>query len=89
MSRAGDTVSRDDGGDQVVVCKVNPRDVVSVPTDSNFGKLRVCRYEVVSVLKTIYAAPVTGQPMAKRAVTPEVVRKIAAEHREMGKFKLD
>jgi hypothetical protein len=35
-------------GDVVIVCKVNPRDVVSVPTDYNNAKMRVCRYEVVS-----------------------------------------
>lgn len=30
--------------------KVNPRDVVSVPTDHNNQKMRVCRYESVSVV---------------------------------------
>jgi hypothetical protein len=30
--------------------KVNPRDVVSVPTDSNDEKLRVCRYYVLDVV---------------------------------------
>lgn len=35
------------GGDRVVVCKVNPRDVVSVPTDYNDAKMRVCEYEVL------------------------------------------
>jgi len=32
----------------VVVCKVNPADVVAVPTDYNNTKMRVCQYEVVS-----------------------------------------
>lgn len=32
----------------VVEVKVNPRDVVAVPTDSNGQKMRVCRFEVVS-----------------------------------------
>ena len=27
--------------------RVNPRDVVSVPTDSNWEKVRVCRYEII------------------------------------------
>jgi hypothetical protein len=35
-------------GHKVVVVKVNPRDVVSVPTDYNNTKMRVCEYEVVS-----------------------------------------
>lgn len=33
---------------RVVIVKVNPEDVVSVPTDSSFMKMRVCRYEVVA-----------------------------------------
>jgi hypothetical protein len=38
-------------GDRVVVVKVNPKDVVSVPVDYDNAKMRVCRYEVVSELK--------------------------------------
>jgi hypothetical protein len=38
-------------GDHVIVVKVNPKDVVSVPVDYNNAKMRVCRYEVVSELK--------------------------------------
>lgn len=30
--------------------KVNPRDCVSVPTDSNYEKLRVCRYRVLDTI---------------------------------------
>ena len=30
--------------------KVNPRDVVSVPTDSNWAKVRTCRYEVQEII---------------------------------------
>jgi len=43
-----------DGGNKLMICKVNPRDVVSVPTDSKFQKLRCCRYEVVSEFNTIF-----------------------------------
>jgi len=32
---------------RIVICKVNPRDVVSVPYDSSQQKMRVCRYEVI------------------------------------------
>lgn len=35
-------------GDKVVICKVNPADVVSVPLDSEQQKVRCCRYEVVA-----------------------------------------
>lgn len=32
---------------RVVVCKVNPADVVCVPYDENHQKMRVCKYEVI------------------------------------------
>jgi len=35
------------GSDKIIIVKVNPRDAVSVPTDSNCEKLRTCRYVVV------------------------------------------
>lgn len=49
-----DDEDRGDGGNRLMICKVNPRDVVSVPTDSRFQKLRCCRYEVVSEFNTIF-----------------------------------
>jgi hypothetical protein len=36
-----------DAGYHVVTCKVNPKDVVSVPVDYNNTKMRVCAYEVI------------------------------------------
>lgn len=35
------------GGDRVVICEVNPADVVSIPTDYNNTKMRVCAYTVI------------------------------------------
>lgn len=35
------------GGERVVIVKINPRDVVSIPNDYNQTKGRTCRYEVV------------------------------------------
>jgi hypothetical protein len=35
------------GGERVVIVKINPRDVVSIPTDYNDSKGRACRYEVI------------------------------------------
>lgn len=35
------------GGERIVILKINPRDVVSIPSDYNFTKGRTCRYEVV------------------------------------------
>ena len=39
----------EDGGDQFLIVKVNPMDVVSVPTCSRYQKLRCCKYEVVAL----------------------------------------
>lgn len=35
------------GGDRIVVLKINPADVVSIPTDYNNTKGRCCRYQVI------------------------------------------
>jgi hypothetical protein len=37
-------------GDRVIIVKVNPKNVVSVPTDYKNSKMRVCEYEVVDEL---------------------------------------
>lgn len=38
------------GGERTVIVKINPRDVVSIPSDYNDAKGRACRYEVISEL---------------------------------------
>lgn len=43
-----------EGGNQIVICKVNPADVVSVPSDAKFQKLRACRYEVVAIFEDVF-----------------------------------
>jgi hypothetical protein len=35
------------GGDRIVLCKVHPKDVVSVPTDYGDAKMRTCSYVVI------------------------------------------
>jgi hypothetical protein len=35
------------GGERVVIVKINPADVVSIPSDYNDAKGRACRYEVI------------------------------------------
>ena len=37
----------DTANGRILVLKINPRDVVAVPSDYNFAKMRVCRYEVI------------------------------------------
>lgn len=50
------------GGDRVVIVKVSPADVVSIPVDYNQSKARCCRYEVVGELgvdpEQAFTAPV-------------------------------
>ena len=36
------------GNDKLVLVEIDPADVVSIPTDCNFQKLRTCRYKVVA-----------------------------------------
>ncbi len=38
------------GGDRIMIVKINPRDVVSIPSDYNDTKGRACRYEVIGEL---------------------------------------
>lgn len=38
------------GGSQIVILKINPADVVSIPSDYNNTKGRTCRYQVLDVL---------------------------------------
>lgn len=38
-------------GDKIVIVKINPKDVVSVPRDHNAQKVRICKYEVIEEFK--------------------------------------
>lgn len=61
------------GGCRVVIVKVNPRDVVSIPPDHNCEKARCCTYEVVGELDTDYTfedmeqSVYTGTPPKSKA----------------------
>jgi hypothetical protein len=52
------------GGERIMILKINPRDVVSVPSDYNDTKGRCCRYEVIGELTgsqkpgTVFTKPV-------------------------------
>jgi hypothetical protein len=76
-------------GERVVVVKVNPKDVVSVPVDYNNAKMRVCRYEVVSELKSEDEDAI--QDMAVKAEEPvtlvEADEKMAKELKPKSKAK--
>lgn len=53
-------------GGHVVVCKVNPADVVAIPRDYKNTKMRVCRYEVVSEYEGYYRQE--GDVLSKSSV---------------------
>lgn len=42
------------GGDRVVLCRVNPKDFVSIPTDYNSMKARVCEYTVLKDVTELF-----------------------------------
>jgi hypothetical protein len=42
----------------VLECHVNPRDIVSVPTDCGWAKVRTCRYRVVKAIDAPYSTGV-------------------------------
>jgi hypothetical protein len=63
------------GGERTVIVKINPRDVVSIPSDYNDAKGRTCRYEVIGELnvnpedaftEAVQETAVGSQPVVKR-----------------------
>lgn len=48
-------------GPRVVVVKINPKDVVSVPPDCQFQKCRVCKYEVIDFYEQEIKVAVTDE----------------------------
>lgn len=77
-------------GNRVMLLKINPRDVVAIPTDYNNAKGRCCAYEVVGESDTwreeniLHGKAVYGaEPKPKPKPEPETVKKeekIVAEH---------
>ena len=57
-------------GDNTVVVKVNPRDVVAVPVDYHNAKMRVCRYVVIGIIE-----PEKGEDIKPLAVTKSKKKK--------------
>jgi hypothetical protein len=57
-------------GNTVLAVLVNPRDVVSVPTDYGDAKVRVCRYKVLEVRTEAYSGAVLKTEVEVE-VTPE------------------
>ena len=62
------------GGERTMIVKINPRDVVSIPSDYNDAKGRACRYEVIGELavkpedafvKSVQRTAVGSQPVSR------------------------
>ncbi len=60
------------GGSRIMIVKINPRDVVSIPTDYDFSKGRACRYEVIAELG-VDADEAVDKPVQETANTPAPV----------------
>ena len=56
------------GGERIVIVKINPRDVVSIPNDYNDSKGRACRYEVVDEIDKDKADEAFAQSVQEAAV---------------------
>jgi hypothetical protein len=53
------------GTDRIVIVKVHPKDIVSVPTDCSFHKMRVCSYQVIGEYQGDLVRPLykdSGEP---------------------------
>lgn len=63
-------------GDAVIIVKVNPKDVVSIPTDCSFQKCRVCHYSVIGdyenpLEKKVYTGQVGNNKVVEQQVELE------------------
>lgn len=58
-------------GDRVMILKINPRDVVSIPADYNDAKGRACRYEVIGEIDKDKADEALGKSSVQAAAAPE------------------
>jgi len=68
------------GGDRTVIVKINPADVVSIPSDYNEAKGRACRYEVIGELGVeagdAFTAPVQSNANGTTTVRAKVEPKV-------------
>ena len=59
------------GGSRTMIVKINPRDVVSIPSDYNDSKGRTCRYEVIGELG-VNPEEAFDKPVQEQANQPDV-----------------
>jgi hypothetical protein len=71
---------------RVILCKVNPKDVCSIPHDNSCEKMRVCRYEVIGdVGQNGTEKPFTSNYAPDSEVTNEIINKnepVAQENKD-------
>lgn len=61
------------GQGRVLMLKINPADVVSIPTDYNFAKGRACKYKVIGELKGDAREIVEEKPVLQQAVIADPI----------------
>jgi len=72
-------------GDTLLEVIINPRDVVSVPSDAGGQKMRVCRYRVSQIIKRKVAAPVvTREKKGKTATAAAAILKVLGRRKKQG-----
>lgn len=65
---------------RVVVCKVDPADVVCVPNDESYRKMRVCTYRVIGNYgETLDTGAVSDEPLADVPVDDKKVEAVVKE----------
>lgn len=78
--------------DPIIVVKIHPKDVVSIPSDYNNAKGRCCRYEVIGVLKN-ESQPlndfVSGKPIKTRKVTKKILQNRTDKNLEVKEESID
>jgi len=61
------------GGQRIMILKINPRDVVSIPSDYNDAKGRCCEYEVTGEIDNLDEEGLEGSVYEQAAVTQDRV----------------
>lgn len=75
----------------VMVCKVNPADVVAIPADYSDTKMRVCKYEVIGEYEGYYTKPenVLGNTTVNNGVVATGTFKVEVRHYEGDSYVVD
>lgn len=81
------------GGERTVIVKVNPADVVSIPSDYNEAKGRACRYEVIGELgvepEKAFTAPVQVNANTKDTSAKEIRESVNQTVADNAKHQFD